>query len=110
MAVNPITLSAAIKAALDEAFGPGFATERQAVAAAIGEAVAAAHNADAGGGTAAPPPVHTLASRPAASVALRGTRIVISDTSYQGGADVVQTCLRTSGGTYTWVDTALAAS
>jgi hypothetical protein len=51
MAVNPITLSSAIKAALDEAFGPGFTTERQAVADAIGEAVAAAHNADAPGGT-----------------------------------------------------------
>lgn len=109
MAVNATTLSNAIKAALDAAFGPGFSTERQAVADAIGGAVAAAHNADSGSGGDAPLPVHTLATRPAPSAALRGTQIVISDTSYQGGADVVQTCLRTSGGTYTWVDTAFAA-
>jgi hypothetical protein len=75
-------------------------------------AIAAAHNADTGGGgsNGDPPPVYTLATRPTPSAALRGTRIVISDPAYQGGADVVQTCMRNSGGTYSWVDTALAAS
>lgn len=56
------------------------------------------------------PAVYTIGTRPAASSGIRGLRIIISDATYQGGADVEQTCLRGSGGVYSWVDTTLAAS
>lgn len=54
--------------------------------------------------------VYTLATRPAATVGNRGTIILLSDAGYQGGADVIQTCVKTSGGSYEWIDVGMASS
>ena len=53
---------------------------------------------------------YTLATRPAASAGNRGLQIILSDAGYMGGADVVQTCVRTSGGGYEWADGTTASS
>lgn len=46
--------------------------------------------------------VYTLATRPAANAANRGTKILLSDPGYMDGADVEQTCVRTSTGVHEW--------
>ena len=66
------------------------------------------HGPGSGGGGSSTLLVYTLATRPTPSAPVMGLQIVLRDAGYQGGADVVQTCLLQNGGTYKWVDTAMA--
>jgi hypothetical protein len=68
----------------------------------------------AGGASSSNAQIYTLDTRPLPDLTQRGTFIILSDSTYQNGADVLQIWLQRSYAgaqrSYSWVDVALAAS
>lgn len=97
MAIDGTALANTIKANLDAELGDAtFPAERQALANAVGEGVAAAHNADAGGGVL---PIYSGAP-PAADASWRGRLVIVRTADL---VDQVQCCVLNSSGGYEWV-------